>query len=156
MGWTPHCSFSKSLPTALQPKLPLWSPSLALLLKSLPFLYSKSLPCNLLCHSPTPLCVLGGWCHHSPDRHGYCQIHSHVSCAAAVSRSRSPHSIRPPPDALQKWREKLQMTKTNIIYVEKKKNKTKRGGLQDCNSYMLHHIILKEEDDVHWQQSLRS
>ena len=94
---------------------------------SLPFFCSKSLPCNLLCHPPTPLCVLGGWCHHSPNRHGYCQIHSHVSCAAAVSRSRSPHSIRPPPDALQKWREKLQMTKTNIIYVEKKKTRPKEG-----------------------------
>ena len=102
-----------------------WSPPLALLPKSFPFLCSKSLPCNLLCHLPTPLCVLGGWCHHSPNRHGYCQIHSHVSCAAAVSRSRSPHSIRPPPDALQKWRENLQMTKTNIIYVEKKQSQNR-------------------------------
>ena len=107
------------------------SPSF-LLFPSFPFLFGPTstqniLPCNLLCHPPTPLCVLGGWCHHSPNWHGYCQLHSHVSCAAAVSRSRSPHSIRPPPEALQKWREKLQMTKTNIIYVEKKKNKTKRG-----------------------------
>ena len=50
--------------------------------------------------------------------------------AAAVSRSWSPT-----PNALlrvlQKWQEKLQMTKTNIIYVEKK-NKTKRGGLHKC------------------------
>ena len=72
------------------------SPSF-LLFPSFPLLFGPTstqniLPCNLLCHPPTPLWVLGGWCHHSPNWHGYCQLHSHVSCAAAVSRSRSPTS----------------------------------------------------------------
>ena len=79
-----------------------------------------------------PLCVLGGWCHHPPNQHGYNQLPlSTCSMQLLPQEARSPHSFKAPTPLLgvSNVAGKFLMAKTNIIYVGGKRNETKRGGL---------------------------
>ena len=104
--------------------------------------FSTSPPPNLISPSGSyllrgksahvPLCVLGGWCHHPPNQHGYNQLPlSTCSMQLLPQEARSPHSFKAPTPLLgvSNVAGKFLMAKTNIIYVEGKRNETKRGGL---------------------------